>query len=163
MVIAVFILMPPSLISVYVFAGAMGSCGLSTVPLTSGLWPDLRHPAHEHAVRLRVLQSSGGRVYRGVGLAGRCLTSTGSYILAWWVAIGLGVLAGPPIPLVRASSRIALASRSVDPLWTSHKVSARYGAASGSALWPCFVSLSETNAPVAASYAVRAETGEPLG
>ena len=93
-VIAIFILMPPSLISVYVFAGAMGLLWLSTVPLTSGLVAQIFGTRHMSMLFGFVFFSHRVGAFIGAWLGGALFDATGSYDLAWWVAIGLGVLAG---------------------------------------------------------------------
>ncbi len=93
-VIAVFILVPPSLISVYIFAGTMGLLWLSTVPLTSGLVAQIFGTRHMSMLFGFVFFSHQVGAFIGAWLGGALFDSTGSYDLAWWVAIALGVIAG---------------------------------------------------------------------
>ena len=87
---AVFILMPMTPASVLVFALAMGTLWLATVPLTSGL------VAHIYGVRYMgtlygfVFFSHQVGSFLGVWLGGRMYDLTGDYTLVWWVGVGIG-------------------------------------------------------------------------
>ena len=91
--IAVFVLMPVTAASVYVFAAAMGLLWLSTVPPTNALVAQM--------FGVRYLSMLGGFVFLshqvgsflGAWLGGRLYESTGSYDVVWWLAVALGVFA----------------------------------------------------------------------
>ena len=91
--IAIFIYLPMTAISVYIFAAVMGTLWLSTVPLTNGIVAEI--------FGVRYLSMLGGFVFLshqvgsflGVWLGGRLRDSTGSYDIVWWIAIALGIAA----------------------------------------------------------------------
>lgn len=91
--IAVFVLMPVSAASVYVFAAAMGLLWLSTVPATNALVAQM--------FGVRFLSMLGGFVFLshqvgsflGAWLGGRLYDTTGSYDVVWWLAVALGIFA----------------------------------------------------------------------
>ena len=91
--IVIFISLPMTAISVYVFAAVMGTLWLSTVPLTNGIVAEI--------FGVRYLSMLGGFVFLshqvgsflGVWLGGRLRDSTGSYDIVWWIAIALGIAA----------------------------------------------------------------------
>ena len=92
-VIGIFISVPISPLTVYIFAAVMGFLWLSTVPPTNAIVAGIFGVAH--------LSMLGGFVFLGhqlgsfVGawLGGVLYDRTGSYDVAWYVAIALGVLA----------------------------------------------------------------------
>ena len=92
-VIAIFISVPLTPASVYLFAATMGFLWLSTVPLTNGIVAAI--------FGVRYLSMLGGFVFLshqvgsflGVWLGGKLYDMTGSYDVVWWLAIGLGVVA----------------------------------------------------------------------
>ncbi|MEY8878370.1 MAG: MFS transporter [Leptothrix sp. (in: b-proteobacteria)] len=92
-VIVVFLLVPLSPLSVYVFAAAIGLLWLSTVPATNALVAQI--------FGVRYLSMLGGFVFlshqigsfMGVWLGGRLYDQTGSYDVVWWIAVALGVCA----------------------------------------------------------------------
>jgi predicted MFS family arabinose efflux permease len=91
--IAVFILMPITPASVYVFAAVIGFLWLGTVPLTNGLIA--------HVFGVRYLSTLGGFAFLshqigsfvGVALGGYFFDQTGSYNAMWAIAIGAGIFA----------------------------------------------------------------------
>jgi MFS family permease len=90
-VIAGFVLLPPSEITIYVFAITMGLVWLSTVPLTGGLVADIYGPRHMSMLFGIVFLSHQVGGFLGGWLGGYMYDATGSYDLIWWVAVGLGV------------------------------------------------------------------------
>ena len=92
-VIIIFIALPMTPLSVYLFAGAIGLLWLSTVPLTSGIVA--------HIFGVRYLSMLSGFVFFshqmgsfcGVWLGGYLYDKTGSYHVVWMIAIALGVFA----------------------------------------------------------------------
>lgn len=89
--IAVFILVPVTLTSVYIFAAVMGLLWLSTVPLTSGLVGQMFGPRYMGMLFGIVFLSHQLGSFLGVWLGGRLYDQTGSYDLVWWIGIALGV------------------------------------------------------------------------
>lgn len=91
--VAVFILLPLSPLSVYLFAAVIGFLWLGTVPLTSGLI------AHVFGVKYLATLSGIAFLFHQVGsfvgvwLAGYLFDATGSYNLMWVLIIAMGVVA----------------------------------------------------------------------
>jgi len=91
--IAIFVMLPLTPWSVYLFAASMGLLWLSTVPLTTGIVA--------HIFGVRYLSMLGGFVFlshqvgsfMGAWLGGKLYDSTGSYDLMWAIAVALGVFA----------------------------------------------------------------------
>jgi MFS family permease len=91
--IAIFISVPLTPWSVYVFGAVIGFLWLGTVPLTSGLIAQV--------FGVRYLSTLSGIAFLfhqigsffGVGIAGYLFDATGSYRLMWLLTIGMGVLA----------------------------------------------------------------------
>ena len=91
--ISVFLLVPLSPWSVYVFASVMGLLWLSTVPVTNA--------AVAHIFGVKYLSMLSGSVFfshqlgsfAGVWLGGYLYDLTGSYNMVWYIAIALGIFA----------------------------------------------------------------------
>jgi len=91
--VAVFIAVPLSPLSVYVFASTIGFLWLGTVPVTSGLIA--------HVFGVKYLSTLTGIAFLfhqvgsflGVWIGGYLFDTTGSYQLVWILTIGLGILA----------------------------------------------------------------------
>ena len=91
--IAVFIALPITPWSVYIFGAVIGFLWLGTVPLTSGVIAQI--------FGVRYLSTLSGIAFLfhqigsffGVGIAGYLFDATGSYRLMWMLTIGMGVLA----------------------------------------------------------------------
>ncbi len=105
-----FILIPTSPATIYIFGATVGLLWLATVPLTSGLIAQMFGVAWMSTLTgIAVLTHQLGS-FLGVWLGGILYDRTGSYNVVWWLSIGLGVLAGLvnlPIdgrPIVRARS-----------------------------------------------------------
>ncbi len=92
-VIAVFVMLPMTEISVLVFAFAMGLLWLSTVPLTSGLVAQIFGPRYMATLFGIVFFSHQVGGFLGVWLGGRLFDATGSYDIVWWISLGLGIFA----------------------------------------------------------------------
>ena len=93
-IIAAFILVPISAMSVYAFAVALGILWLSTVPTTNGI------VAQVFGVRYMAMLS-GFTFFRhqigsflGSWLGGLLFDRTGSYNIVWYLSIALGIVAG---------------------------------------------------------------------
>jgi MFS family permease len=92
-VIAVFISLPVTPFSVYLFGAAIGFLWLGTVPVTSGLIA--------HIFGVKYLATLGGIAFLfhqvgsflGVAFGGYLFDTTGSYKLMWLLTIGMGVAA----------------------------------------------------------------------
>lgn len=92
--IVVFLLVPLSPWSVYVFAAVMGFLWLSTVPLTNGAIAQIFGVQHLSMLSGFVFFSHQIGSFLGIWLGGYLYDHTGSYDAVWYVAIGLGVFAG---------------------------------------------------------------------
>ena len=91
--IALFVTLPITPLTVYLFAAVMGFLWLGTVPLTSGLIA--------HIFGVRYMATLGGFAFLshqigsffGVLLGGHIFDRTGSYNLMWGIAVAAGVFA----------------------------------------------------------------------
>lgn len=91
--ISVFLLVPLSAASVYVFASVMGLLWLSTVPVTNATVAQIFGVAHLSMLSGFVFFSHQIGSFLGVWLGGVLYDRTGSYDVVWYIAIALGVLA----------------------------------------------------------------------
>jgi MFS family permease len=109
-VIGVFLLLPVSALSVYLFAAGIGFLWLGTVPLTNGLVGQIFGVRYVSTLFGIVFLSHQVGSFLGVWLGGYLFDRTGSYALVWIGTIVLSLLAGVlnlPIderPLARLSS-----------------------------------------------------------
>ena len=92
-VIALFVLLPPSPATVLAFAAAMGLLWLSTVPPTSGLVALMFGVRHLGMLFGVVFFSHQVGAFLGVWLGGVLFERTGSYDIVWWLAVALSLLA----------------------------------------------------------------------
>jgi predicted MFS family arabinose efflux permease len=92
-IISVFLLVPLSPMSVYVFSALMGLLWLSTVPLTTATVAQIFGVAHLSMLGGFVFFSHQLGSFMGVWLGGYLFDRTGSYDIVWYIAIALGVLA----------------------------------------------------------------------
>ena len=86
-----FILLPPTALSAYVFGAVTGLLWLSTVPPTSALVSQMfgtRHFAMLFGFAFFSHQVGG---FLGVLLGGILREQTGSYMIVWWLSIGFGI------------------------------------------------------------------------
>lgn len=91
--IAVFISLPVTPVTVYVFAAVIGFLWLGTVPLTGGLIA--------HVFGVKYLSTLTGIAFffhqvgsfAGVWIGGYVFDTTGSYIIMWILTIGMGIVA----------------------------------------------------------------------
>lgn len=110
--VAVFVSLPVTPISVLVFCSVMGAFWLSTVPLTSGLvavFFGTRRLATLFGVAFFSHQIGS---FLGVWLGAVIVGATGSYDMAWWLSVLLGIAAALlhlPIREVPATSRVRFA------------------------------------------------------
>jgi len=91
--IAVFLLVPLSPVSVYVFSSVMGLLWLSTVPPTNATVAQIFGVAHLSMLSGFVFFSHQIGSFMGVWLGGYLYDKTGSYDVVWYIAIALGVFA----------------------------------------------------------------------
>ena len=92
-VISVFLLVPLSPMSVYIFSAVMGVLWLSTVPPTNAAVAQIFGVAHLSMLSGFVFFSHQIGSFMGVWLGGFLYDRTGSYNIVWYIAIALGVLA----------------------------------------------------------------------
>jgi MFS family permease len=105
-VIAVFLIVPLSPLSVYIFSSVMGLLWLSTVPPTNALVAQIFGVAHLSMLGGIAFFSHQVGSFLGVWLGGFLYDRTGSYDIVWYIAIALGGVAaalnlpvrGTPIP-----------------------------------------------------------------
>lgn len=92
-VIALFLLLPITQLSAFVFGGAIGFLWLATVPLTSGMVAHIFGVRYLSTLYGIVFFSHQVGAFLGVWLGGRVYDSTGNYNAIWIMAIVLGVVA----------------------------------------------------------------------
>ena len=91
--ITLFLLVPLSPMSVYVFSAVMGLLWLSTVPPTNAVVAQIFGVAHLSMLGGFVFFSHQVGSFMGVWLGGYLYDKTGSYDIVWYIAIALGVAA----------------------------------------------------------------------
>jgi MFS family permease len=91
--IGIFISVPLTPLSVYIFAAVMGFLWLSTVPPTNAVVAQIFGPQHLSMLGGFVFLSHQVGSFLGVWLGGKLYDATGSYDVVWWLAIALGVMA----------------------------------------------------------------------
>jgi len=112
-IIALFLVLPVSPLTVYLFAAGIGFLWLGTVPLTNGLVAQIFGVRFVSMLFGIVFLSHQIGSFTGVWLGGYLFDATGSYDLVWIGSIALGVIAAIlnlPIderPVVRAEARPA--------------------------------------------------------
>jgi predicted MFS family arabinose efflux permease len=92
-VMVAFILVPLSPLSVGLFAAAMGTLWLSTVPPTNAVVAQMLGVQHLSMLGALVFFSHQIGSFLGVWLGGRLYDATGSYDVVWWLAVALGLVA----------------------------------------------------------------------
>ena len=93
-VFAIFVVLPVTPFSVYLFAAAIGFLWLGTVPVTSGLIAQIfgvKYLATLSGIAFLFHQVGS---FLGVWIAAYLFDTTGSYRLMWLLTIALGILAG---------------------------------------------------------------------
>ncbi|WP_418287996.1 MFS transporter [Melaminivora suipulveris] len=93
-VITIFLLVPLSPLSVYVFSAVMGTLWLSTVPPTNAVVAQIFGVQHLSMLSGFVFFSHQIGSFMGVWLGGYLYDRTGSYDVVWYLAVALGVVAG---------------------------------------------------------------------
>lgn len=91
--IVVFLNVPLTPMSVYVFASVMGVLWLSTVPPTNAAIAQIFGVQYLSMLGGFVFLSHQVGSFLGVWLGGRLYDSTGSYDVVWWIAVALGLFA----------------------------------------------------------------------
>jgi predicted MFS family arabinose efflux permease len=91
--IVIFLLVPLSPWSVYVFAAVMGLLWLSTVPPTNAIVAQIFGVQYMSMLGGFVFLSHQVGSFMGVWLGGKLYDTTGSYDVVWWIAVALGVFA----------------------------------------------------------------------
>ncbi len=91
--IVLFLWLPLTPWSVYIFSAVMGVLWLSTVPPTNAIVAQVFGVQYLSMLGGFVFLSHQMGSFMGVWLGGKLYDSTGSYDVVWWIAIGLGVLA----------------------------------------------------------------------
>jgi predicted MFS family arabinose efflux permease len=92
-VISVFLWVPLTPMSVYVFSATMGLLWLSTVPVTNGSIAQIFGVKYLSMLSGFVFFSHQLGSFMGVWLGGVLYDRTGSYDMVWYIAIALGVFA----------------------------------------------------------------------
>jgi MFS family permease len=91
--ITVFLNVPLTPWSVYIFAAVMGTLWLSTVPPTNALVAQIFGVKYLSMLGGFVFLSHQIGSFLGAWLGGRLYNMTGSYDVVWWLAVALGVFA----------------------------------------------------------------------
>lgn len=110
--ISVFLIVPLSPMSVYVFSSVMGLLWLSTIPPTNATVAQIFGVAHFSMLGGFVFFSHQIGSFMGVWLGGFLYDRTGSYDIVWYIAIALGVAAALinlPVretPILRGPARV---------------------------------------------------------
>ncbi len=91
--IAVFILLPPSIPSTLIFAALIGFLWLSTVPPTQQIVAVMFGTRYMATLFGFVFFSHQVGSFLGVWLGGYLYDTTGSYTVVWWLCVALGVFA----------------------------------------------------------------------
>ncbi len=109
--ISIFLTVPLTPWSVYIFASVMGLLWLSTVPPTNATVAQIFGVAHLSMLGGFVFFSHQIGSFMGVWLGGLLYDKTGSYDIVWYISIALGIFAA----LVNLPVREAAISRAMKP------------------------------------------------
>ena len=93
LVIVLFLLLPLTPASVYVFSAVMGVLWLSTVPPTNAVVAQIFGVQHLSMLGGFVFLAHQVGSFLGVWLGGTLYDATGSYDIVWWITVALGVFA----------------------------------------------------------------------
>ncbi len=113
--IVLFLLLPLTPASVYVFSSVMGLLWLSTIPPTNAVLAQMFGLQHMSMLSGFVFLSHQVGSFLGVWLGGRLYDSTGSYTVVWWLAVALGVMAALVNLPVRESAIVRAPQQSTAP------------------------------------------------
>ena len=103
-VITVFILIPITSSTVYLFSAIMGILWLSTVPLTTGLVAQTQGLTFLSTLVGLVFLGHQAGSFLGAWLGGRIYDTTDEYTIMWWTAVALGILAALIHILIRENA-----------------------------------------------------------
>ena len=92
-VIAVFVMLPPSVPSALIFAGCMGILWLATIPLTSGIVSQVFGARYLGTLFGFVFLGHQIGSFLGVWMGGLLFDTTQSYEVVWWICVALGIIA----------------------------------------------------------------------
>ena len=92
-VIAVFVMLPPSVPSALIFASCMGILWLATIPLTSGIVSQVFGARYLGTLFGFVFLGHQIGSFLGVWMGGLLFDATQSYEVVWWICVALGVIA----------------------------------------------------------------------
>ncbi|MEO7744027.1 MAG: MFS transporter [Usitatibacter sp.] len=112
--ILALLLLPKTPLVLYAFGFCMGLLWLSTVPLTNGLVGQIFGLRHVSMLSGTVFLGHQLGSFCGAWLGGVIYTRSGSYDLAWWIAMALGIFAAiltAPIdekPIARVEPALAV-------------------------------------------------------
>ncbi len=93
-VIAGYLLLPLTTLSTWIFASLMGLLWLSTIPLTNGIIAQVFGVQYLSMLSGFVFLMHQFGSFLGAWLGGFLYDRTGNYNTVWFIAIGLGVIAG---------------------------------------------------------------------
>ena len=93
-VIAIFLMVPLSPASVYIFSSVMGLLWLSTVPATNAVVAQIFGIQHLSMLGGFIFFSHQVGSFMGVWLGGYLYDRSGSYDIVWYITIALGIFAG---------------------------------------------------------------------
>ncbi|MDT8998953.1 MFS transporter [Paucibacter sp. APW11] len=91
--IVIFLSVPLTPLSVYLFSAVIGVLWLSTVPPTNAVLAQIFGLQHMSMLGGFVFFSHQIGSFMGVWLGGRLYDASGSYDIVWWLAVALGVMA----------------------------------------------------------------------
>ena len=91
--IVLFLLLPLTPMSVYVFSAVIGLLWLSTVPPTNAVVAQIFGVQYLSMLGGFVFLSHQVGSFMGVWLGGKLFDTTGSYDVVWWIAVALGIFA----------------------------------------------------------------------
>ena len=91
--IAAFVLTPPSVAGTLTFGVVMGLVWFSVIPLTTALVAQIFGSQYLGTLSGIVFLSHQTGAFLGAWLGGRLFDVTGSYDITWWIAVALGLVA----------------------------------------------------------------------
>jgi len=91
--IVIFLSVPLTPWSVYIFSAAMGVLWLSTVPPTNAVIAQIFGVQYLSMLGGFVFLSHQVGSFMGVWLGGKLYDTTGSYDIVWWISVALGIFA----------------------------------------------------------------------
>jgi predicted MFS family arabinose efflux permease len=91
--IVIFLSVPLTPMSVYVFSAVMGVLWLSTVPPTNAVVAQIFGVQYLSMLGGFVFFSHQIGSFLGVWLGGKLYDATGSYDVVWWISVALGIFA----------------------------------------------------------------------